>query len=484
VDGLFALGSAARSFWDEAMIIEEIPDSPPPEVIARSLRNQPGFFYLDSAREEGNARPAFSFIGFDPFLTWRTRGDRITVEREGACDEYSQEPLGHLRELMSRYRSPGSSEIPFIGGAVGYFGYEFGARGEGVHASSPDESDIPAALFGFHDGVIACELSSGKTFVVANPVANRSAEVIASKLRLAVQVAVNYPTDKPVNSRVGRAPADGLISNLTHEAYLARVARVKEYIAAGDVYQVNFAQRFAAAITDDPYAIYQRLRTLSPAPFGAYLDVGEFQILSSSPELFLRLDRQGRAVTRPIKGTRPRGRTEAEDQLLAAELSVSEKDHAELLMIVDLERNDLGRVCRYGSIQVDERYRIEAHPTVFHLVSTISGQLRDDADVFDCLRSMLPGGSITGAPKIRAMQIIDELESCRRHVYTGSLGYLGFDGTCDLNIAIRTILCREGRASYHVGGGIVADSDPEAEYQETLAKGRAMRAALLREEKP
>ena len=260
------------------------------------------------------------------------------------------------------------------------------------------------------------------------------------------------------------------------------MAQVKEYIAAGDVFQVNLSQRFGRSCkrSDEPYAIYEDgCDNSARRPFGAYLNAGEFQILSSSPELFLRLDRQGRALTRPIKGTRPRGRTVEEDQRLAAELSASEKDHAELLMIVDLERNDLGRVCSYGSIQVEERSRIEAHPTVFHLVSTISGQLRDDADVFDCLRSMLPGGSITGAPKIRAMQLIDELEPCRRHVYTGSLGYLGFDGTCDLNVAIRTILCRAGRASYHVGGGIVADSDPESEYQETLAKGRAMRAALL-----
>jgi para-aminobenzoate synthetase component 1 len=272
-------------------------------------------------------------------------------------------------------------------------------------------------------------------------------------------------------------------SNLTKKTYLRRVAQVKEYIAAGDVYQVNLSQRFELQTADEPFAIYERLRKFSPAPFGAYLDAGNFQILSSSPELLLRVDARGHAVTRPIKGTRPRGKTPVEDLRLSAELFASEKDHAELLMIVDLERNDLGRVCRYGSIQVEERHRIETHPTVFHLVATIVGQLRENTDVFDCLRSMLPGGSITGAPKIRAMQLIDELEPCRRHVYTGSLGYLGFDGTCDLNIAIRTILCRGGRASYHVGGGIVADSDPEAEYQETLAKGRAMRAALMREEK-
>jgi para-aminobenzoate synthetase component I len=302
-------------------------------------------------------------------------------------------------------------------------------------------------------------------------------------LRGAVQNAVDDPVGATEEKQRDHRSAGQLVSNLTREAYLGRVARVKEYIAAGDVYQVNFSQRFEATVADEPYAIYRRLRALSPAPFGAYLDAGKFQILSSSPELFLRLDRQGRALTRPIKGTRPRGRNEIEDQHLAAELSGSEKDHAELLMIVDLERNDLGRVCRYGSIRVEERYRLEAHPTVFHLVATISGQLAGDKDVFDCLRSLLPGGSITGAPKIRAMQIIDELEPCRRHVYTGSLGYLGFDGTCDLNIAIRTILCREGLARFHVGGGIVADSDPQGEYQETLTKGRAMRAALLGEDR-
>jgi para-aminobenzoate synthetase component 1 len=465
------------------MIVEEIPDSLPPESLADSLRNRPGFFYLDSARSEGNARPAFSFVGFEPFLAWQVKAGLIVVESNGVREEFREEPLAHLRDLMSRYHSYSGGGIPFCGGAVGYFGYEFGARAESVHASSPDDPAIPDAQFGFYDGAIACDLASGKTFLVANPVANRSAEVILARLREAVRGAVDFraPTDVPAR-QTESAAAHELISNLTHEDYLSRVVRVKDYIAAGDVYQVNLSQRFELATAEEPYAIYQRLRKLSPAPFGAYLDTGGFQILSSSPELFLRSDEKGHVLTRPIKGTRPRGRSTDEDRRLAAELSASAKDHAELLMIVDLERNDLGRVCRYGSIQVEERHRIETHPTVFHLVATISGQLAEGRDVFDCLRSMLPGGSITGAPKIRAMQIIDELEPCRRHVYTGSIGYLGFDGTCDLNIAIRTIVCRGGRASYHVGGGIVSDSDPESEYQETFAKGRAMRAALLGEQ--
>lgn len=466
------------------MIVEEIPDAPPPESLARALRNRPGFFYLDSARPEEGGGRAFSFLGFDPFLTWQAKADRIIVDSGGSREEVRQDPLAHLRGLMERYRAAGGGQIPFGGGAVGYFGYEFGAQGEGVHPSTCDETDMPDARFGFYDGVIACDAITGRTFAVANPVANRSRAEILARMREAVRHSADQPLPPRGPGHRPASPARALTSNLTREGYFSRVAQAKEYIAAGDIYQVNLAQRFELAAADDPYAIYQRLRTLSPAPYGAYLDAGGFQILSSSPELFLRLDGQGRALTRPIKGTRPRGRTAAEDQRLAAELLASEKDQAELLMIVDLERNDLGRVCRYGTVRVEERHRIEVHPTVFHLVATISGQLDEARDLFDCLRSMLPGGSITGAPKIRAMQIIAELEPCRRHVYTGSIGYLGFDGTCDLNIAIRTILCHQGRARYHVGGAIVADSDAESEYQETLTKGRAMRAALLGEAAP
>lgn len=495
--------------WQEVSV-EELPDPVSPELIAAALRDRRGFFYLDSARSEGNARPAFSFIGFEPFLTWEANDGVVTFGKGSTTEKFEGDPLGHLRTLLSRYRSASAPHgIPFAGGAVGYFGYEFGARLEldglfdgraaaclhagiaGRHGGKrqpyeerseslpADKAGLPEAYFGFYDGVIACDLSSGKTYLVANPIANRSTFEILSGLREAISHAQKERKNSieflhPENSSLQEPQ-----SNLTRDEYLQRIVRIKDYIAAGDVYQVNFSQRFATETTVDPYLIYQRLRTLSPAPFGAYLDVGGHKILSSSPELFLRADRNGKVLTRPIKGTRPRGKTLIDDQRLAAELLSSEKDHAELLMIVDLERNDLGRVCRYGSIQVEERYRTETHPTVFHLVATISGELAAGKDLFDCLRSMLPGGSITGAPKIRAMEIIDELESCRRDVYTGSLGYLGFDGTCDLNIAIRTIIQKEGRASYHVGGGIVADSDPEAEYQETLTKGRAMRAALM-----
>jgi para-aminobenzoate synthetase component 1 len=457
------------------MIVEEIFHAPPPEALARALCERRGFFFLDSAQPMADR--AFSFIGFDPFLTWGVRDDRVTVETPGAAVEVNAEPLAHLRDLMALYRSPGNGTIPFTGGAVGFFGYEFGAGLEGVRRPSNNDRGTPEAQLGFYDGIIACDLVAGKTFAVANPVASAGTDSILARLHEAVREAAK--SGRSALDRNNYAPSGNeSVPDLTPEEYCRLVTHAKKYIAAGDIYQVNLSQRFECPLTEHPYAIYERLRRLSPAPFGAYLNPGDGQILSSSPELLLRLDRNGRVLTRPIKGTRPRGRTATEDERLAAELMGSEKDHAELLMIVDLERNDLGRVCEYGSVRVEERHRLEAHPTVFHLVATISGQLRKECDVFDCLRFTFPGGSITGVPKIRAMQIIGELETGSRHVYTGSLGYLGFDGTCDLNIAIRTIQCREDRAVYHVGGAIVSDSEPVGEYQETLDKGRAMRAAL------
>ena len=267
------------------------------------------------------------------------------------------------------------------------------------------------------------------------------------------------------------------VSNFTAASYTSAIDRIKTYIASGDVYQVNLTQRFSTPLPCAPYDLYLRLRERSPAPFAAYLSFGPVQLISSSPERFLTL--RGRHVeTRPIKGTRPRSADPITDAALAAELLSSEKDRAELLMIVDLERNDLGRVCDFGTVRVDNLWQLESHPTVHHLVSTVSGQLRAGLDIIDCMRASFPGGSITGAPKIRSMEIIDELEPHRRHIYTGAIGYIGFDGNADLNIAIRTITCVANHAYYHVGGGIVWDSDPAAEYQETLDKGRAMHEAL------
>ncbi|MDP3061985.1 MAG: aminodeoxychorismate synthase component I [Chloroflexota bacterium] len=275
----------------------------------------------------------------------------------------------------------------------------------------------------------------------------------------------------PVAARVA------LTSNFTRQEYLRAVQRVRQYIIAGDIFQANLSQRFVADLPVAPYELFRRLRWVNPAPFAAYLGFDGVTVASASPERFLRV-RGDRVETRPIKGTRPRGKTPQEDEALATELLASEKDRAENVMIVDLERNDLGRVCRFGTVKVTELCALERFPTVLHLTSTVEGQLRPGATRIDLLKATFPGGSITGAPKVRAMEIIEELEPTRRSVYTGSIGYMSFGGEMDLNIAIRTLLMVDGRAYFQVGGGIVYDSNPEAEYQETLDKARGLVQAL------
>lgn len=266
-------------------------------------------------------------------------------------------------------------------------------------------------------------------------------------------------------------------SVVQRDEYEAAVRRALEYIAAGDCYQVNLSQRFSTPLEGSAWSLYERLRRRSPAPYAAYLECGDHQILSSSPELFLRV--RGREVeTRPIKGTRPRGATPEEDATLREELLASAKDAAELVMIVDLERNDLGRVCEYGSVHVPALRELESYRNVHHLVATVRGRLREEVDALGCLRALFPGGSITGAPKIRAMEIIEELEPVQRGVYTGAIGWVDAHGNGEWNIAIRTLVVKEGHAYFHVGGGVVADSDPAGEYLETLAKARGMLRAL------
>ncbi|MFI5336906.1 MAG: aminodeoxychorismate synthase component I [Opitutales bacterium] len=492
------------------MLIREIPCPLPPVEIFTRLSGRAGCFFLDTARPEKGAAGSFSYLGFEPFLTIEAKGNDITLTSvDGTRETRQGDPLTVLRELLAEYRpdSPTPAPFPFTGGAVGGFSYELCAQLDRIPRTGDDDLGLPDLQFGFYDGFFAFGADGQRAWLVANPKDPTKTDGILTRLQQALGEACTGPE---IPSRAGSGQQrfvaergsvsfrpgdeklplsatvrDGLHGavpqpNFTKEAYLRAIGRIKDYIAAGDVYQVNLTQRFAMPQPAPAPELYRRLRTRSPAPYACYFDFGSWQVVGSSPECFLRL-RDGRLETRPIKGTRPRGRTPSEDDRLRAELLASEKDCAELLMIVDLERNDLGRVCEFGSIRVDDLYHLEAHPTVFHLDATVTGRLRAGADIFDCLRAAFPGGSITGAPKIRAMQIIDELEPHRRHFYTGSFGYLGFEGSCDLNIAIRTLFCTGGRACYHVGGGIVWDSNPAEEYQETLDKGGAMRAALMNE---
>ncbi len=456
-----------------SIVVEEVQGAPPLEELFDRAGSNAGRFFLDTALP-GLTGPAYSLAGLDPFLTFSAVGRRVTITEKGRTQTREGDPISELRELLRRFRRENTTRFPFAGGAVGYFSYEFGLRFEGIAPRHLPDIDVPEVELAFYDGVVVRELASQKTFLVANPVHAASAEDILGRLRRFLRTKGSRPSLTPVAPPAENCPPRPRWSK---SEFLTAVGRIKNYIASGDVYQVNLSHRFETPLGLAPFALYLQLRKHTPAPFGSFLETSTLQVASSSPERFLQI-RGRRVETRPIKGTRPRGRSPDEDKRQADQLLASEKERAELLMIVDLERNDLGRVCEPGSIAVEELYRVETHPTVHHLVATVTGQLRPGLDIFDCLRAAFPGGSITGAPKIRAMQIIDELERDRRQLYTGSIGYLGFDGNCDLNIAIRTIVCRGGTASYHVGAGIVWDSDPESEYQETLDKGAALAKAL------
>jgi para-aminobenzoate synthetase component 1 len=415
--------------------------SPPSPNQLRRICDEPYAFWLDSALASHRFGET-SFAGAEPFLILRSRGTAVELWTRGATHRFSANPFETLRELLREQTGAGA--------AVGYLAYELKRFVERVPESAVDDLGLPECYLCFYRRVLRFD---------ARP--------------LAAALDSEVPRRSPLDD------AEPPPSNFERRDYVRTVQRARQYIFAGDVYQVNLSQRFRLPLPGSPFDAYLRLRAHNPAPFAAYIGLPEAQLLSASPERFLRLDPAGRRVqTRPIKGTRPRGRTTDEDEALARDLLASEKDRAENVMIVDLERNDLGRVAEIGSVRVTELASLQTLPTVFHLTSTVEATLRRDRDVVDLLLATFPGGSITGAPKIRAMEIIDELEPTARSVYTGAIGYIGFDGSMDLNIAIRTVLVKDGTAYFQAGGGVVADSNPEMEYRETLHKASGLTAAL------
>jgi len=355
---------------------------------------------------------------------------------------------------------------------IGFFGYDLAPRLERLPRRAPRDSRLPDLRFALYDTAVTVDHTSGSVELWAHDLVDEGATAMERRCREWRKALTGLHPRPLATSRVGR-----LESNFRRPDYLDAVARSLEYIAAGDVFQVNLSQRFTARGEIFPLDFYLRLKDRSPSPFAAYLQWGDLAVVGASPESFYQT-RADRLVTRPIKGTRPRGRTEDEDARLARELRDSPKDRAELTMIVDLERNDLGRICEYGTVRVSDALAVERFAQVHHLVATVEGRLRPGAGPVDVVRAVFPGGSITGAPKIRAMEIIDELEPTRRSLYTGAVGYFSRGGTGGFNIAIRTLLIEGVRVSYQVGGGVVADSDPEGEYCETMHKGEGMRQVL------
>jgi para-aminobenzoate synthetase component 1 len=436
-------------------LVEELVPAPDPWDVARRLAHLPHLLFLDSA-DRASPLGRYSYVTADP-VQW--------VELDAATHPDALAQLTHESTVAAVPDLP-----PFQGGWAGLFGYGLGRTLERISPPRADEFRVPDLAVGRYNWVISFDHQTGRAWRVRRQGCQFSMRFRGrwGKRQLA----------GPFASQHALPSFPHVSSNFDRPAFEAAVRRVVEYIRAGDCFQVNLAQRLLAPLTMLPLKLYGKLRERNPAPFAGYFDLGEFVVASASPERFLKLTADGHVETRPIKGTRPRGRTPIEDEANRRELLASPKDRSENVMIVDLMRNDLGRVCEYGSVRVNKLCELESYRTVHHLVSEVVGTLRPGMTAVDLLRAAFPGGSVTGAPKVRAMEIIAELEPTARGPYCGSLGYIGFDGAMDTNILIRTFTLGRGWAQFPVGGGIVADSDPAAEYEETLHKAAGLLRAL------
>ena len=463
-------------------IVRMIPGDLAPLQALSAVEREPHTVFLESlgAVDEG-AR--WTILAFDPVWRFELREGTLWRLAGGEAVPQSGRPMEALARMWPERcdydREIGPRHLPFVSGLAGYLSYDLKDQLERYPGRARRESSLPDLSLGFYDVVWAWDRVSGQGWVVSTGLPERDPDSRQGRARARLEdqwARVVGATPEAAPSSAPSAAAAGR-SNFTRDGYRRAVERALEHIAAGDIYQVNLAQRFRFTPAPDPAALFRSLRQESPAPFSAFLTEPGAAIASSSPERFFRID-GNRIETWPIKGTRPRGSTPAEDAALTESLRASAKDRAENVMIVDLERNDLGRICEIGSVRVTSLCEVASYANVHHLVSRVEGRLREDVGPVDVIRAMFPGGSITGAPKIRAVDIIDALEPTRRGVYTGAIGFWDVSGACDFNIAIRTMVVEAGAATFHAGGGIVADSTPEGEYEETLVKARGMMRAL------
>lgn len=442
----------------------------------RRLRAHPALQAVALFESAQSAGPTgrFSFIALNPFLRVQSVGSTVTLSGSITRTVYNR-PLSFLRTLLARYTVPASPPDlpPFLGGAVGYFGYDLVHDFERLPRTALNDLSLPDLDLYLTGTVVAFDHRDASITIAHTPFA---ATDVVSTDDILQALKPNTGSDQP--RAAGRRHPLVVAAGQTQAGYESLVQRCLRYIEAGDIFQANLAHRFSVELgAEEPWTIYERLRAINPSPFAAFLDFGPVQLVSASPERLVSLE--GRRVqTRPIAGTRPRGTTPRQDLALVRELLSSEKERAEHLMLIDLERNDLGRVCDYGSIKVNELMVTERYSHVTHLVSNIAGHLYPGKDWLDLFQAVFPGGTVTGVPKVRCMEIIDELEPVTRGPYSGSIGYLSFAGDMDLNIVIRTLIVRERTGYFHVGAGIVSDSDPSREYVETLYKAQAIRDVL------
>ncbi|MFZ3132447.1 MAG: aminodeoxychorismate synthase component I [Desulfosporosinus sp.] len=468
-------------------IVKPLSVSIPPYLLFSIFKELPSPFFLDSGNDYKELG-RYSYMGASPFLEataypdhlelfWANRSHREVIPLK------KSESLNFLNDSQSKYHVL-HSPFPFSGGAVGFLSYDLKNEIESLPNSTVDDLTLPLWRFAWYDGIVIYDHFQKKYWITACGIdeygichadlAHARVSYLEQILYQFVPEQLNEPEDLMNITNDPRSTFAPISPNVSHAQYISDLKRIIDYIYAGDIYQANLTQRFSMVWKGDAWDLYAQLHRQNPAPFAAFLPYADFQILCSSPERFIRIQTDGQIETRPIKGTRPRRKSPADDQSQAFELQNSPKDRAELIMIIDLERNDLGRICEFGTVKVPDLIKLEKYPTVWHLASTITGQLRRGLKPSDIIQAVFPGGSITGAPKIRAMEIIEELELSKRGLYTGSIGYMGFDGAWDFNIVIRTILLKNGKAYIHVGGGIVADSIPESEYNETLDKAKAL----------
>jgi|Deesub1362A_J573_1020465.scaffolds.fasta_scaffold00358_21 anthranilate/para-aminobenzoate synthase component I len=454
-----------------------------PRSIYESIMGRHSFLLESIKGPERIAR--YSICGGGPFLIFRVKNQQVVIEGgEGRSSISSGHPLRILRGLMKRYRMRPNPELPpFVGGVVGVLSYDFVHYFERLPRTTIDDLNLPDADFLFVDTVVVTDHKLGHTFIISAPGASEMItgkgsedwgdyyEMACERLNALYRRIINAPATR----RPPRQTSDICIRHeMDKKTYMDMVKRAKEYIRAGDIFQANLSQRVSAHTPDiHPWDIYNILSMINPSPFAAFMDMGAYHIVSSSPERLVRVN-SGTVETRPIAGTRPRGADEYTDRIMRAELLLDEKERAEHIMLIDLERNDLGKISDYGSVVVDELMITEDYSHVIHIVSNIKGRMAPDRDCFDAIRAVFPGGTITGVPKVRCMEIIDELEPTSRGPYTGSLGYISFTGAMDLNIIIRTFIIKDSLAYVQAGAGIVADSDPEREYYETLKKAEAL----------
>ena len=468
-----------------SVILEKIISSLSPEEVFSFFASRDRTAFLNSSMEGDAAR--YSFIGIEPFFSMESKGSLVEVTLRGQKLKTFGSPLKILKSAARAYDITNDTQFPFVAGGIGYLSYEAKNLIEDLPAFPEDDIGLPDISFVFYRCILIFDrMMPGEFFASVLDIApngeERAREIIDEIKNTIKQPPLTRtgPSGQGSLSGTDRCrdwQESGISSNFSKRDYLAAVEKILEHIKEGDIYQACLSQRFKSEWKASGYELYLRLNKVNPAPFGAYINAGEFSIISSSPELFLR--RRGEEIeTRPMKGTRPVGKLPDEDEKIKAELAESAKDISELLMIVDLERNDIGKIAVPGTVRVEESRRIERYPTVFQAISIIKGTIREGADNVDILEAAFPGGSITGCPKIRAIEILNEIEPCTRGVYTGAIGYLSFHETMDMNIAIRTMTLKGNDLYFHAGGGIVADSDPEDEYEETLVKARALMSAI------